>query len=722
MDHITYCRICEPLCGMVVTVEDGQVVKITGDKANPASQGYLCSKGAAMVDVQRDPDRVTQPLRRTGAPGEFEPCTWDEAMDDIVARLKRIIAERGRDSVGVYLGNPAGMHTGHMYWLTGFVAALGSPHLYSASSQDTNTLMVASHYVFGNPITIPFPDVGRTDFLLIFGGNPLVSKGSLLTMPRPREHLEAIVARGGRVVVVDPRRSETGKAFEHVAVRADTDAWLLLALIGEILDADLTDREFVDAHTTQVALLRETCARVTPESAEEHCGVPADVIRKLARDFANAPSAAAYTRTGVCTGSYGTLVNALVGALNAITGNLDRPGGSVFGDPPLSFDELGAKFGMATYDTFRTRVGSFPEVARNMPSAVMPEEITTPGPGRLRALIVGAGNPVLSTPGAGAVEGALEQLDLLVSLDLYVTETSKHAHYILPGTTFLEREDLPGTLLQWAATPFVQATRKVVDPPGECREEWRFYDELSKRLGLGGPFAFKSARVLSRLGLLRLTPMRLVDLMIRTGRHGDRFGLRRKGLSLKRILAEPHGIVLDEHPATGVLARKVRHPEGRVQLFHADLVAEVDRLQVPRDADPDFPLRLIGRRETRSHNSWFHNVPSRHHQGALEIHPDDARRAGLADGDVASVISRDGAVQMPVCVTDDIVVGTITIPHGWGHDGGWQRANARAGANYNELTATRVETVERISGMSHLNGVPVRIERVPDLAGQAAPA
>jgi formate dehydrogenase len=297
-----------------------------------------------------------------------------------------------------------------------------------------------------------------------------------------------------------------------------------------------------------------------------------------------------------------------------------------------------------------------------------------------------------------------------VCLDLYVTETSKHAHYILPGTTFLEREDLPGTLLQWAATPFVQATRKVVDAPGECREEWHFYQELARRLGLGGPWAFRSARVLSRLRLLRLTPMKLMDLMIRSGRHGDRFGLRRKGLNLRRIHAAPHGIVLAQHPATGVLDRKVRHRDRRVQLFHPDLVAEVDRLRDALTDDPNYPLRLIGRRETRSHNSWFHNVPSRHRQGGLEVHPDDARSAGIADGEVVRVVSPDGDVHIPACVTDDVVAGTVTMPHGWGHDGGWQRANEHAGANYNSLTAARVETVERLSGMSHLNGVPVRVE------------
>ena len=324
--------------------------------------------------------------------------------------------------------------------------------------------------------------------------------------------------------------------------------------------------------------------------AAERTGVPADQIRDLAHGFATAESAAAYTRTGVCTGSFGTLVNFLVDSLNVITGNLDRPGGAVFGNPPLSFDELGARFGMASYATRRTRIGGLPEVAGLMASTAMPEEITTPGPGQLRALIVGAGNPVLTTPGSVAVEESLEQLDLLVALDLYVTETSKHAHYILPGTTFLERADLPGTLLQWAATPFVQATPKVVDPPGECREEWRFYDEMARRLGLGGPWAFRSARVLARMGLLRLTPMRMVDLMLRTGRHGDRFGLRRGGLSLRKVLASPHGLLLDDYPATGVLRRKVQHRDRRVHVFHPDLGAEVDRLRAsPATADARVP-------------------------------------------------------------------------------------------------------------------------------------
>jgi formate dehydrogenase len=710
VDVVTYCRICEPLCGMVATVDDGEVVAIRGDREHPVSEGYLCPKGFAMLDVQRDPDRVLYPLKRVGGPGEFERCTWDEALDDIAGRLRELIRRHGKDSIGAYLGNPAGMHTGHMYWLMGFIGALGSPHAYSPNTQDTATRMTASHFLYGSPLPIPFPDVRRTSFFLMFGANPLMSKGSLFTVPRVKERLDEIVARGGRVVAVDPRRSETARAYEHVAVRADTDAWLLLGLIGEIFREGLEDRAFLDLQTSDWTGLRDAAVAVTPETAGDRTGVPADRIRELARAFATADSAAAYTRTGVCTGSFGTLVNFLVDALNAVTGNLDRPGGAVFGNPPLSFDELGARFGMASYATRRTRIGSLPEVAGLMASAAMPEEITTPGPGQLRALVVGAGNPVLTTPGSVAVEDALERLDLLVCLDLYVTETSKHAHYILPGTTFLEREDLPGTLLQWAATPFVQATTKVVDPPGECREEWHFYDEMARRLGLGGPFSFRSARVLARLGLLRLTPMKMIDLMLRTGRHGDRFGMRRGGLSLRKVLASPHGLLLDEHPATGVLKRKVQHRDRRVHLFHADLAAEIERLQAtPAATDPEYPLRLIGRRETRSHNSWMHNVPSKHRQARLQVNPADAEEANVADGQRVRIESPDGAVEVAIEVTDDVVAGTVALPHGWGHAGGWQRANEAGGVNYNLLTSTRTESAERLSGMSHLNGVPVRL-------------
>lgn len=714
VEHVTFCRICEPLCGLVVSVNDGEVVGIRGDNEHPVSRGYLCKKGSAMAEVQRDPDRVRYPMRRVGGPGEFERCTWDEALDDITARLRGIIDRHSRSAVGGYLGNPASLHTGHAYWLSGFMAALGTPHLYTASSQDTSTRFVASHFLYGSAMTVPFPDARRTSFLLVLGGNPLMSKGSLWWVPRVREVLRDVVARGGRVVVVDPRRSETAKAFEHVGIQADTDAWLLLAMLGEIFRSGLADEAWLAANAAGADELRSAALQVPLAEAARRTGIEAARITALARDFATAPSSVAYTRTGVCTQSFGTLTNFLADALNAVTGNLDRPGGWVFGDPPIDSAELAARFGLAGVGTSRSRVGNLPSVVNTMPSAVMPAEITTPGPGQLRALIVGAGNPVLTTPGSADVEAALQQLDLLVSLDLYVTETSKYAHYILPGTTFLERSDLPAAFLGWAATPFVQATKAVVEPPGECREEWKFYDELARRLGLGGPWALRSARFLSRIGLFRPSPMKLLDLLIRTGRHGDRFGLRRRGLSMRKLMDAEHGIVLADHPPVGLLRRKVKHRDRRVHLFHPEIGGEVDRLLASPAADPDFPLRLIGRREFRSHNSWMHNVPSRHRQAPLQVNPVDATVVGIDDGEVVAVRSRDGVIEVPVEITDEVVPGTLTLSHGWGHSGGWRVANDRGGANYNILTAARAEAAEQISGMSHLNGVPVRIER-PDV-------
>lgn len=712
--HTTFCRICEPLCGLIVSVTDRQVTDIKGDKDNPVSRGFVCPKGVSMQHIQHDPDRVTTPLRRVGGPGEFEECSWDEAMRDIASRTKRIIKTYGPSSIGGYLGNPGGMHSGHMYWFAGFLDALGSPHAYSAGSQDTNTRLAASAYLYGTPLLVPFPDAKRTDFMLMFGANPLLSKGSLWTAGRVREQLSDVVRRGGRVVVVDPRRTETAKAFEHLPIRADTDGWLLAALLGEAFRQGWEDGQSIEALTTGSDRLREMCVPVSAEVAAEHTGVPADDIRRLARDFAMAPSAVVYTRTGVCTGTFGTLVNFFADALNVITGNLDHPGGSCFGDPPVSIVELGERFGMVDASGQATRVGGLPRIANFSPSVVMPHEITTPGEGQLRALIVGAGNVALSTPGAGDVEESLRSLDLLVCLDLYITETSKYADYILPGTTFLERADMPVSNLQWAATPFVQATQRVVEPPGQCREEYLFYQDLTRRIGLrDGPFTLSWLRWLALMTLIRPTPMQVVDLLVRISPQGDLFGLRRNGLNMKKILAHPHGLVLGDAIRTGIAHDKIGHPDRKVHLGHEEMESEMRRLLQSPPLNPRYPIKIIGRRELRSHNSWMHNVPNNHTMSPLLINPGDAEARGLANADRARVFSEDGEVVVEVEVTDDVVAGTVVLPHGWGHaGGGWSHANAKPGVNYNVLTSTRIETAERISGMSHLNGVAVQVERV----------
>jgi formate dehydrogenase len=712
-ERVTFCRICEPLCGMVASVENGRLTQLRPDRDHPLSQGYACPKGIAMADVQNDPDRVVYPLKRVGGPGEFERVTWEEAMGDIAARMKRVIGSHGPQSVGWYMGNPGAFSYSHTLWAKGFLDGLGSPHYYSAGSQDVNNRFAASALLYGSPLLVPIPDLNRTDFLFVVGANPLVSHGSVLSAPRVREQLNAVVDRGGRVVVVDPRRSETARQFEHVAIHPDSDAWMLLSMLHVIFAEGLADRAFMDRHVGGAGALAAQARRFDPERSEAVTGIPAGTLRDIARGFASARSAAAYGRTGSCLGRFGTLVAYLLDALNAVTGNLDRPGGAVFGRPPIALDEIGEKAGLATYGKEHSRIGGFPDVIGNLPATLIPQEITTPGDRQIRAFFVSAGNPVLSVPNGAALESAFAELDLLVSLDLYVSDTSRHAHYVLPATTFLEREDVPVALMGFFSTPFMQVTEAVVPPRGQARQEWRIIDDLSRRLGIA-PYSLKPLRTLARLGY-RISPRRLIDLVLRTGPAGDWFGLRRRGLSLGKVARSPHGVVLGDHIATGVLGKRVRHADRRVQVGDATALGEIARMESANGHAPQFPLSLIGLRELRSHNSWMHNSPLLMRGGrthALRIHPDDAAAAGLADGDQARITSASGAVEAPVTVTDEMNPGTVALPHGWGHRGGWQLANRAGGVNVNQLAPSDPEHLERLAGMAHLNGIPVRVEVV----------
>jgi formate dehydrogenase len=722
-EKVSYCRICEPLCGMVATVEDGELVKVRPDPDHPLSAGFACPKGIAMADVQNDPDRILHPLRRT-ADGTFERVTWPEALDDIGDRLKRIVGEHGGDSVGWYMGNPGAFSYSHPLWVKGFLDALGSPHSYTASSQDVSNRFAASWFLYGSPFIVPIPDLARTDFLFMVGANPLVSHGSVLSAPRVKDQLHAITDRGGRVVVVDPRRSETARVFEHLAVNPDSDAWLLLSMLQVIFAEGLEDADAIERASTGADALRELCADHPPEATEGRTGVPATELRALARDLAAAERAAVYGRTGSCLGRNGTLVAFLLDALNVVTGNLDREGGAMFGDPPIDFSRLADMVGLGTYSKVRSRVGDLPEVLGSLPASVMAKEMTTPGPGQIRAMFFSAGNPALSVPNGEELEAALEGVELSVALDLYVTETSRHCDYILPATTFYEREDFPLPFLALFTTPFIQMSEPVVEPRGEARQEWEVIEEISRRIGVT-PSSSWALRLLGRVGM-RLSPRRLVDLLLRSGPQGDLFGLRRDGLSVKKLARNPHGIVLAEHLAPDVLRKQIRHKERRVRLAAAEIAAEVERLVGANGHDPRFPLRLIGLRELRSHNSWMHNAPllmrgERRH--AARVHPDDAEAVGIADGERCRISSAQGAIEIEALVTDEVKAGTVAVPHGWGHRGGWQVANAAGGANVNALASSEPEDLERLAGMAFLNGIPVRVEPVGgDAASERAGA
>lgn len=716
----TFCRICEPLCGMIATVEDGRLVALRPDKDHPLSTGFACPKGIAFTEVHNDPERITTPLRRT-ADG-FEPVSWDEALSDIAARLAAILRTDGPGAVGWYMGNPGAFSYAHTFAALLFIKGLGrGGHYFTASSQDTNSRLIASQLLYGSPMSVPIPDLTRTRMLVMLGANPVVSHGSFLTAPRIKDRMHDIVKRGGRVVVIDPRRTETAAAFEWLGIVPDTDSFFLLSLLQVMFAEGVVDMQAVGRRADGAEWLRELCPPFTPESTAARTGIEPGTVRALARDLVHTNGAAVYGRLGTCVGRHGTLTSYLMDVVNLVAGNLDQPGGSVFS----SMETIGGRWqntmlGMVmrySYRRNRSRIGGIASAIGSEPAALMAKEITTPGHRQIRAMFVSAGNPVLSVPNGEELASAFDTLELSVALDFYRTETTSRCDYILPTTTMYEREDFPYTFQGFQATPFRQVTAAVVAPAGQARAEWDIVEDLTSRLAPCVPMfrimdLLRKALVAFGFGL---TPRLMMDALIRMSQGGDRFGLRRGGLTMQRLAEEhPHGVVVAPHIRTGVLPNVVGYLSRRVKLVHRDIEADVHRLTAAADHQ-DYPLRLIGMREPRSENSWMHNSPllmrGERTQRAL-MHVDDATALGIADGDQVRVSSPFGDITVRVGTTKDLMAGVIAVPHGWGHNGsgGWSVANRAGGANVNQLTSSAPEDVEPLSGMAWLTGVPVRVE------------
>ena len=723
-EKATFCRICEPLCGLIATVEDSRLTALRPDRDNPISKGFACTKGVGMAQVVNDPDRVTVPLRRVGGPGEFEPTTWDEALDDIAGRLARSRSAHGPESIALTIGNPMSFSYSATIWSKGFQKAVGTPWYYGINSEDGASRIAAFKILYGQCADIPIPDLRRTNVLVVIGANPWVSKGSILTDPRVREHMTDIVDRGGRVFVVDPRKTETAKVFEHIAIRGGTDPWFLLSLLHVLVERGLCDEQFLGQWTTGFDQWREILKQFPPASTEHITGVPAVTVVALAEAIGHAEGAVVYGRTGTCTQRFGTFVNALQDFVNIFTGNLQRPGGWVWSWPVVPMGKLAQMTKLDTYDEVHTRVAGLPDSFGILPANALADDITTPGKGQIRAMLLLASNCVSSSPDGDRLAQALAQLETMVSLDFYVNETNRHAHYILPVTSMYEREDMAIAFLDKQIRPSLQVTEPVIAPIGESRQEWEILDDLARRMGLGSADSLWIQRQLARLGL-RLRPRTMADLLLRFGKAGDLFGLRRTGWSWQKVRDHaPHGVVLHEYIPLEPLESYIRTPDKRIPLADPRIMSELARLESEGADVPDYPLRLIGMREMKSHNSWMHNTermmpPQR--QLALRISPIDAAQSGLGEGDLVTITSKTGSISVPVTITDDMTPGTVALPHGWGHNGGWRRANAAGGASSNQISSSRPEDLERLAAMSVLNGIPVRLQRV-DSAQPLEPA
>jgi anaerobic selenocysteine-containing dehydrogenase len=684
------------------------------DDADVFSHGYICPKGVATAAIHDDPDRLHQPLRRT-ASGGFEPIAWEDAMALAAQRLREIRARHGRDAVAIYYGNPLVHNHGALALRQGFLNAIGTRNCTSAGSQDTSPRFAASYYLYGSSWTIPVADVDRTDYLLCIGANPIVSQGSFLCAPNMRARLRAIRQRGGKVVVVDPRRSETAReADEHVAIRPGADAAFLFAMVRVLIDRGRVDREQVARLATGWAEIERRLEPFTLERAAHLSGVPAATIERLALELADAPTAVAYSRVGVCNNAFGTLATFATDLLNIAAGRLGAAGGSMFTSPAFDVARFTRLAGIDGHDRWRSRVRGLPETLGDLPASVLAEEMETPGPGQVRALVTFAGNPVLSTPNGPRLAAAIEKLEFMVSIDLYVNETTRHADLILPPASALADDHVdvlfPGT----AVRNVVRWSPPVVEKVAGERADWQILLELSERLGggpTGRPIVDRLLRYAKRLGV-HWHPDRFVDLLLRTGPRGDRYLPGSRGLNLRKLRAATHGI--DLGPLEPGVARRVLHRDRKVHLAAAPLLRAMDALaHALEPASNGFDLSLIGRRELRTNNSWMHNVPALvagRDRCVLYVHPEDAARAGIADGTLAVLESRVHSGPLRVQVTDDMRPGVVSLPHGWGHAASapWQSvAGSHPGVSINDWTDDQL--VESVVGQSVLNGVPVRL-------------
>lgn len=696
--HHRTCNICEAMCGIVIEHQEGKILSIKGDKNDPLSQGHICPKAVALQDFYQDPDRLRKPLRKTEA-GEWEAISWEEAIDTVATRFKEIQAKYGKDALATFLGNPNAHNFGNSIFMPFLLRAIGSKNRYSASSVDQLPHHVASNFMYGHGLLSPIPDIDRTDFMMMIGCNPMVSNGSMMTVPNFPKRLKALQARGGKFIIIDPRRTETAeRADQHYFIKPETDALFLAAIVHTVFEQDAVRLRHLAQHIKGLDALQAAVQPYSPERVAPVTGIAAADIRGIAQQIIAAESAVVHSRMGASTQSFGGLCQWLTHALNIITGNFDRAGGVMFPQPAFDHIMASPKKGKPKgYGRFQSRVSGLPYYNGEFPVSVLAEEIETEGEGQIKAMLVVAGNPVLSTPNGLRLERAMQQLEFLVSVDIYLTETNRHADIILPVAAGLEASNYDIVFHSMAVRNTAKYSPALFPKADDQRYDWEVLKAITQKL-LDQPDN-------------GLTPEMILDNMLQSGRYG------KEGLSLKKLKEQPSGV--DLGALRPCIMERLQTDDELINLAPDLFVADLERLEnayfSAAAANSDYPFALIGRRNLRHHNTWTHNaerLKRGREQCTLLLHPDDANTLGVQDGELLQVRSRVGSVQLPAEISDEIMRGVVSMPQGWGSrkKTGMRVAAAYGGASINDLTdETRMDV---LTGNAALNGLGVMVERI----------
>lgn len=687
--HYRACNLCEAICGIEIEHDGGKILSIKGDKSDPFSRGHICPKAFALKEIYEDKNRLKFPMKRFGS--LWKEISWQEAFDETAEKLTAIREKYDKNAVAVFQGNPTVHNFGTLLSSGEFLKTLKTQNNFSATSVDQLPHHFAAWAMLGQPLLMPIPDIDRTDYFLIFGANPLASNGSLMTAPDVINRLEGIKTRGGKIVLIDPRKTETARvASEHHFIKPSSDVYFLLAFINVLFAENLVDLKRLSESTDGVETLREISKDYSPEKVEHLTGISATEIRRIAIEFAGSKTAVCYGRIGVSTQSFGGLCHWLINSINILTGNFDEIGGAMFTAP--AFDVLQSSKGGNIFDRWQSRVRKFPEFMSELPVATLAEEIETSGDGQIKALITSCGNPVLSTPNGARLSRALEKLEFMVSIDIYINETTRHADMILPPATGLEVSHYDVIFNLFAVRNTAKYSAPLFPKDENARYDWEIFQELAVRLGGDKPLNFVSPEVKLNFGL--------------------QFGKYK--LSLEELQKNPHGV--DLGALESCLPERLFTDNKRINLAPEILVKDLERLKNENEKNEEFPFALIGRRNLRDNNSWLHNseiLTKGKNRCTILINDSDAQNLNFSDGQKIKVSSRTGEIEIPLETTDKIMRGVVSIPHGYGHDRDGVRldtAKTRAGVSLNDLTDENL--IDELTGNAAFSNVRVRLEPI----------